>query len=295
MTKKCAMIFTGQTRTYNTHNIFDSHKRLADKLFEHYDIETDFWGHTWADCELPNNVNEFKYFHVDDQVCIDEWVKKNLFLRGWWNPENSAWLEFCDEHQDGNGQVIIDKIIQNSRRAYGQVWSFWTALKLQECFPQRSEYDVYFKTRWDVEIFKDQGLMEFFPYCASQQDLNHTASIEDMGAGLAIFDGRSHARFLGLDHKDKGQTHTWSFVNDTNFIFDKAAYISMYEQDFLHTLDRVLRCTNRSCPAPSSHDIWTLMFPRNMYARFVIQGDCYGFKRSPEQAVIKEELDKWAI
>ena len=120
---------------------------------------------------------------------------------------------------------------------------------------------MYFKTRWDVEIFKDQGLMEFIPYCASQQDLDKSASIEDMGAGLAIFDGRSHARFLGLDHKTKGK-HIPEFCKRYNFIFDKAAYVAMYEQDFLYTLDRVLRCTDRASSAPSSHDIWTLMFPR---------------------------------
>ena len=67
MTKKCAMIFTGQTRCYNTEKIFESHQRLADKLFKEYDIETDFWGHTWADCEMPNNTSDFKYFQVDDQ------------------------------------------------------------------------------------------------------------------------------------------------------------------------------------------------------------------------------------
>ena len=295
MTKKCAMIFTGQTRCYNTEKIFESHQRLADKLFKEYDIETDFWGHTWADCEMPNNTSDFKYFQVDDQVCIDEWVKRKLFVRGFWNPENEAWLKFCRENQDGNGQAIIDKILQNSRRAYGQVWSFWTALHFQTGDPKRSPYDVYFKTRWDVEIFKDQGLVEFFPYCASSKDLEKTASIESEGAGMALFDGRSHARFLGLDHMDKGLTHTWTFVNDTNFLFNKNAYVNMYEQDFTHTLDKILEVTSRNTTAPCSHDIWTLMFPRDMYARFVLQGDCYGYKRTPEQEVIKKELDEWGI
>ena len=294
MTKKCAMIFTGQTRCYNSEKIFDSHKRLADKLFEHYNIETDFWGHTWEDCDLPKNLSDFKYFQVDDQVCIDEWVKRKLFVRGWWNPTNDEFNNFIKQNW-GNGNLVLDKIVENSRRAYGQVWSFWTALHMQTCDPTRSPYDVYFKTRWDVEIFKDQGLFEFFPYCASQQDLVETASMESEGAGLALFDGRSHAKFLGMSHRDAGQTHTWTFVNDTNFIFNKTAYVNMYEQDFRHTLE--LACQNklRDEPAPSSHDIWTMMFPKNLNARFVLQGDCYGFKRTPEQEVIKKELDQWAI
>ena len=68
------------------------------------------------------------------------------------------------ELKDGNGQAIIDKILQNSRRAYGQVWSFWTALHFQTGDPKRSRYDVYFKTRWDVEIFKDSTCG--ISYCA---------------------------------------------------------------------------------------------------------------------------------
>ena len=36
---------------------------------------------------------------------------------------------------------------------------------------------------------------------------------------------------------------------------------------------------------------------RDMYARFVLQGDCYGSQtHTPEQEVIKKELDsKWGI
>ena len=286
------MIFTGQTRCYNSEKIFDSHKRLADKLFENYNIETDFWGHTWADCEVPYNTNDFKYFTVDNQSCIDDWVKRKLFMRGWWHPENDESNNFITNNW-GDGQVILDKILENSRKAYGQVWSFWSALHMQTCDPQRSPYDVYFKTRWDVEIFKDNGLMEFFPYCASTTDFQDDSSIEDEGmAGVALFDGRSHARFLG---NDVGLTHTWTFVNDTNFIFNQNAFVNMYEQDFRHTLDEVCRHTIRGKSAPSSHDIWTLMFPKNLYARFVLQGDCYGFIRTPEQEEIKKELNQWGI
>ena len=48
---------------------------------------------------------------------------------------------------------------------------------------------------------------------------------------------------------DKGLTHTWTFVNDTNFLFDKTAYVNMYEQDFTHTLDKVLEVTRRNTTA----------------------------------------------
>ena len=61
---------------------------------------------------------------------------------------------------------------------------------------------------------------------------------------------------------DKGLTHTWTFVNDTNFLFDKTPYVNMYEQDFTHTLDKVLEVTRRNTTATPAHDIWTLMFQK---------------------------------
>ena len=44
----------------------------------------------------------------------------------------------------------------------------------------------------------------------------------------------------------------------------------MYEQDFTHTLDKVLEVTKRNTTAPN--DIWTLMFPKRYVRKVSITG-----------------------
>lgn len=289
MKPKCAIFFSGQTRCYNEmpEQCWETHLKLAKALEEQYGFEVDFYGHTWTDCDTPYNVNDFKFFHQTDQVVIDNWVRKNLFLRGYWDCGNHTWLEFCDANQEGNGQKIIDKILENSRKAYGQYWSFKTIMNR---IP--NDYDVYFKTRWDTKINKHQGLIEFFPYLLAN-DHERTASVGDDRTGLCIFDGRSHFRYLGTNAR--GRTLTHSFINDTNFLIDKTASITIKDQVFPNHLDQVLKDLPRGFSPPSSHDLWTLCMPENIVGRFVLQGDCYDIMRNEKGEEDKKETNRWAI
>ena len=100
---------------------------------------------------------------------------------------------------DGNGQVIIDKFTK-------QPQSIWARHGVFDCSNYRN---VFLNVVNMMYILKQDGTLKYLktrlmesPHCAP--DLENTASIESDGCRLAIFDGLSLARFLGLDLKDKG-------------------------------------------------------------------------------------------
>ena len=87
---------------------------------------------------------------------------------------------------------IIDKILQNSFLEHMGKYGVF-GLSLKQVIPNVT-YDVYFKTRWDVEIFKDSTCGNL-PIVLLPKDLEDTASIESEGAGMALFDGLSLLNF----------------------------------------------------------------------------------------------------
>lgn len=278
--KKVCIVYSGQTRSYNQdQELWHSHKRLADELETRYNIHVDFIGHTWSDQPAPWNTNDFIHFKQESQSVIDQWIHTNFFKRAWWNPNNKAFQDFCEENfKNKNANTIIEMIEKNSRNAYGQIFSFFQCISQTE-----NTYDAYFKTRWDIMIEKTTGLAEFFPYAIGENK------------NLVLFDGTAHIRPVPPKGRMGNTMVTETFIGDTNFIINKNAmecYNSLNWQDYLH--QNIVR-TPVNEAKPSSHTLWEMMHPSSIEGKFVLQGDCFRIARTPEDQEIKKEKNLWAI
>lgn len=275
---KICVIYSGQTRSYNdNHELWNSHKRMADELKARYNIEVDFIGHTWADQPTPWNVADFLHFSQDDQNCIDDWINTDFFRRAWWNPGSDTFQDFVTECiNNKTGNELLERITTNSRKAYGQIFSFFKCIEQIE-----NTYDGYFKTRWDIMIDKTQGFTEFFPYLLEEKQ------------DLVLFTGAAWFRPTKENFNNEATGNL--FLNDTNFIMNKGAMDGYMSKNWLQDLHRVVTGSTYNDAKPSSHTLWTLMHPTNIMGRFVLQGDCFSITRTPNDVQIKKETDRWAI
>ena len=277
---KVCVIYSGQTRSYNNnHELWNSHKRMADELQTRYNIEVDFVGHTWEDQPIPWNITDFKQFNQENQDCIDMWAKDDFFKRAWWAPGSDTFQDFvidCIDQRKGN--ELLDKIIHNTRQAYGQIFSFFKCIDELD-----NTYDAYFKTRWDIMIDKTLGLCEFFPYAIEEKD------------PLVLFSGNA---FINPQHpKDRmnNTATTKTFVGDTNFVINKKAMNAYKDNNWLEYLHWNIVNSRYNDSKPSSHTLWTMMHPDTITGRFVLKGDCFSITRTPDDVNRKKEINKWAI
>lgn len=280
--KKVCIIYSGQTRLYNEdYSLFESHKKLADELKTRYNIDVDFIGHTWSDQPAPFNVNDFTHFMQEPQSIIDDWVNTNFFKRAWWDPNNPEFENFYKENfKNKNANAVIEKIFENSRHAYGQIFSFFNCISQIE-----NTYDAYFRTRWDIKILKTQGLAEFFPYAIGENDNKR----------LVLFDGRAWIKPVSHDSRINNNVVTTTFLNDQNFLINHKAMWSYLQMDYLNELHWNIVRSPYNDSKPSSHTLWTAMHPTNIEGRFVLQGDCYKIIRNDYGVKDKQEKNKWSI
>lgn len=280
------VIFSGQTRNYN-HEIWVKWKALEDKIRNMYDIQAyDYIGHTWSDQPTIYNQQDFLHYREDDQSIIDTWVKDNIFARGWINNVNEAWCEFLEENKD-NPVVLHEKILENSRKAYGQVWSHYLSLGQQD--PQH--YHLTMRCRWDcVPQLEYENVTELIPPLTTE------------GAPLetepwTIFDSLVNFRheFTSYKRQNDSGADANPFINDQFWITNKRAAEHYYHNDWKRQLHGTVTGASRIDCTPSSHTLWTAMHPYQIRSRFLIDSRTNKNERSTEQQIIKKEIDRWAI
>lgn len=142
---KIAICFSGQTRDYELYKdkILDD----IDQLFG--DHVYDLYGHTWTDCEVPSNIDDFKKFVQTDQNEISKWVKEDITTFGTFYNSWNDYPEYVDII-NGNGDYF-QFICKMSKGRLGQTVS------AHKCFSlvPPNVYDIIVRYRWDILINPD--------------------------------------------------------------------------------------------------------------------------------------------
>lgn len=286
--KRILVIFSGQTRNYNRDQyIWNEWKKFEQKIRDTYDIEAyDYIGHTWSDQPTIHNQQDFLHYREDDQNIIDNWVKDNIFLRAWINNQNKAWNEFYENNKE-DPSAIHTKIIENSRKAYGQVWSHYLSLGQQD--PEH--YDLTIRCRWDcIPQLEYENITELIP------------PLTERGAPLydkpwTIFDSKVRFKHDFTSYKRYNNTEGMGlpFIGDSVWITNKYSAKEYYHLDWKQQLHGIVSNRRRNDGTPSSHTLWTQMHPYKITSRFLLHGNTVKCERSTEQQEIKKELDEWSI
>lgn len=151
---KIAISVSGQTRGFN--NISEDWHRGLDLLLQ--DHEYTLFGHTWDNCELPNDKSKFESLSVTSNNDIWEWASQDMFNRV---PYNTS-LEFNDEwincKQKDIGTINFFKKIAIG--GWAQIWSFNKTL--DDIKFSYKDYDVFFRWRWDSVVSSKQRDIDIF-------------------------------------------------------------------------------------------------------------------------------------
>lgn len=224
---KVAVCISGQTRDFNKNKEIILND--LESLFG--DHEYDLYGHTWSDCEKPDDMSIFKVFAQTDQNIISDWVKEDIQTFGTfydWN-DMPEYVEILNK-DTGYLQFICDR----SKGRLGQT------LSAHECFKlvPHNSYDIIVRYRWDILINYD-----IYMYGSDRVLSDFKIAIEHFlssGCDIAV---PTHLRFC------YGSTGNIT-VPDLFFVMTKSCHSIVVDAD----IKKIYRKINQN--NLSSHSLW---------------------------------------
>lgn len=228
---RIAVCFSSEIRTFNN-GVAEYWQQFVSDLKElDENIDVDFYGHTWDDCETPVGL-DFKKIQFDTASdVIYKWVLEKPFLRGYLTQE------------DIHSPLNFDNVFYNTKRAIGQHVSGIKSLLLPDL-----EYDLYIKARWDSYLIPDISTEK--PITSNLQK------------GINKFLTRYHHPAVFYPENRFG------LINDVIIVFNRKSVRLIKERGldyFMEIMEKNNGEIKRITPSFTSHSNWEYALTPNHY------------------------------
>lgn len=249
MTKKIAVVFSAESRTFNS---ITAERWLLwkNKIEEEHDIEFTFYGHTWDHCpveDIPDTkILPLKHIWIDSENIISDWVCES-YRRRVYHSHNDTYIGKIDPNDDVTKIKFIDETLFHSRRHWGQHVSGFLSFK-NIPYDQFSQFDGFIKARWDAA------------------PINYKNVSSDEVKNLLWFFKQKEAIFgsniTGTSISSKPFFHPEIVVtpNDVTFFMTKQAATNFSMGSIKNFLDTIEHFNSNYTSTGAGHTLWSMIF-----------------------------------
>lgn len=237
---KIAICLSGQTTYYNPTNMME----MFSTIFPSTEYEIDFYGHTWNDQPLPENITQFFKFEQTDQSEIFENLKEDIWdmapYQKWWN-NDSDYLE-----------NPVDFVKERINITFGQFVGHHSCINL---INNPKQYDAIFRWRWDAIHTKDDQIHYASTYNNLIKDWvaaenNFSVNVEEKDDKIIKPMLAETPMSITCDGK--------VFLRDNTFMFDADAVIGIQEVNIYEALKNAYHIQKDT--REHSHLLWPFYF-----------------------------------